>query len=65
MLNNGTPQCSVLVPLLFNLYIKDLPVTSAIKFVYADDLAQTDLSKDFEGLKSILTDYLDILHKYY
>ncbi|VVC38778.1 Reverse transcriptase domain [Cinara cedri] len=38
-LNNGLAQGSVLAPLLFNVYIADLPMTHSIKFAYADDLA--------------------------
>jgi len=38
-LRNGIPQGSVLAPLLFNIYMYDLPTTTSRKFVYADDLA--------------------------
>ena len=38
-LNNGAPQGSVLSPLLFNVYIADLPETNSKKYGYADDLA--------------------------
>ena len=37
-LKNGVPQCSVLVPLLINIYIYDLPSTQSRKYGYADYL---------------------------
>ncbi|CAK1602282.1 unnamed protein product [Parnassius mnemosyne] len=41
-LNNGLPQGSVLAPLLFNLYLHDIPETQSRKFMYADDIALPD-----------------------
>ncbi|KAJ3606844.1 hypothetical protein NHX12_026363 [Muraenolepis orangiensis] len=38
-LKNGVPQGSVLSPMLFNVYIHDLPDTVSRKYGYADDLA--------------------------
>ncbi|KAJ3595812.1 hypothetical protein NHX12_002226 [Muraenolepis orangiensis] len=38
-LKNGVPQGSVLWPMLFNVYIHDLPDTASRKYGYADDLA--------------------------
>ncbi|KAJ4942908.1 hypothetical protein JOQ06_005420 [Pogonophryne albipinna] len=37
-LKNGVPQGSVLSPMLFNVYIHDLPDTASRKYGYADDL---------------------------
>jgi len=38
-LKNGALQGFVLAPLLFNIYISDLPTTVSRKYAYADDLA--------------------------
>jgi hypothetical protein len=38
-LNNGLPQGSVFAPILFNLYMSDIPITVSKQFQYADDIA--------------------------
>lgn len=54
-LNNGLPQGSVLSPLLFNLYIHDMPPSLARRFMYADDIAFAIQHKSFAEIESILT----------
>ena len=50
-LKNGIPQGSVLAPLLFNIYIYDLPSTISRKYAYADDLALLHSSGDWKDLE--------------
>uniref|UniRef100_A0A2A4JQG8 Reverse transcriptase domain-containing protein n=1 Tax=Heliothis virescens TaxID=7102 RepID=A0A2A4JQG8_HELVI len=64
-LDNGLPQGSVLAPQLFNLYIHDLPSTTAAKFIYADDIALVTQSRDFSTGETILTSDLKVLSKYF
>ena len=51
-LKNGIPQRLVLAPLLFNIYMYDLPSMISRKFAYADDLALLHSSGDLEGTLS-------------
>lgn len=64
-LNNGLPQGSVLSPLLFNLYLCDIPDTSSEKFIYADDIALAFRHSDFEVIENTLTQDLEILKNYF
>ena len=49
-LKNGVPQGSVLAPLLFNIYVYDLPSTVSRRYAYADDLALLYSSDDWKDL---------------
>ena len=63
-LRNGVPQGSVLAPLLFNIYIHDLPVTIAKKFAYADDLAILHSASNWQTLEGTLNQDLATLSSY-
>lgn len=64
-LNNGLLQGSVLAPLLFNVYISDLPKTISRKFAYADDLALATQNKNMDILGATLTQDLKLLSIYF
>ncbi|KAG4065990.1 hypothetical protein HA402_001237 [Bradysia odoriphaga] len=65
ILSNGLPQGSVLAPLLFNLFISDMPPTASRKFGYADDNAIAVQSKCFMECERTLNKDLLILQKYF
>lgn len=60
-LNNGLPQGSALVPILFNQYVSYMPLFQSAKFGYVDDLALVDRTKTIEEASSILSEDLCVL----
>ena len=67
-MKNGVPQGSVLSPMLFNIYISDLPETTSRKYGYADDLAillrRPSWKEMEEGLNNDMTILVDYLRKW-
>ena len=63
-LRNGVPQGSVLSPMLFNIYIYDLPGTASRKYGYADDLAIMLRRPTWKALEDGLNQDMDVLVAY-
>lgn len=53
-LQNGLPQGSVLLPMLFNVYTADIVETTARKLIYADDIALVAQAESLDTVQSIL-----------
>lgn len=64
-LKNKLQQGSVLAPLLFNLYIADMPEKRLRKFVKADDWVLAIRCKSIEESEEISTDDLEKMVKYF
>ena len=60
-INNGVPQGSVLSPLLFNVYLANLPQTNSKKYGYADDIALLKVHRDWNTIEETLSQDMYIL----
>ena len=67
-IKHGVPQGSILGPLLFLVYINDLPFTIrnlSQSVLFADDTSVVVKSKDFEGLESRLNTVLNCMCEWF
>ena len=63
-LKNGVQQGSVLAPLLFNIYVYDLPSTVSRRYAYADDLVLLYSSDDWKDLEGVLSQDMTTISTY-
>ena len=61
---DGVPQGSVLAPLLFSIYISDLPTTISRKYAYADDQAIMHADEDWQTVEGALSKDMAVLGEY-
>jgi retron-type reverse transcriptase len=66
LIKTGVPQGGVLSPILFNLYLSDLPTPpQGVKTVtYADDITPLSTHVSIHSTQNQLQPYLDVLHKW-
>jgi hypothetical protein len=62
----GVPQCSILGPLLFLLYVNDMPdhLKKTTPYIYADDTQISSSSYDFDTLAQNLNDDLNNIQRW-
>ena len=63
-LKNSIPQGLVLAPLLFNIYMYNLPPMISRKFAYADNLALLHSSGNWKDLEGTLSQDISTLSSY-
>jgi len=63
-LKNSVPQRSTLAPLLFNIYIYDLPTIASRKYAYADDLTIMHADEDWEVVEVVLSKDITTVGEY-
>jgi len=62
-LKNGIPQGLVLT-LIFNIYISDLPTTVSRKYAYADDLTTMHADGDWQASERVLSKDMSTIGEY-
>ena len=62
---NGVPQDSVLAPMLFNIYVSDIPKGECMQYFYADDTALGFDNHSFEAIKTSLEKDLKMLAEFF
>ena len=62
---NGVPQGSVLSPILFNIYIHDIPQLKSEKYIYADDIALLHSHTQIAAIEKTLSLDLKKLSQYF
>jgi len=63
-LKDSVPQGSVLAPLLFNIYISNLPTIVSRKFAYADGLAIMHADGDWQAVEGVLSKDMATIGEY-